>query len=788
MKRTLIAGTDGGWTAPSNRFVRAMLLATFAVVLSACEIENESLDETAANDDPIAGGGTPPPADPTPPAPTPPADPTPPPTPPPGDPTPPPTPPPGDPTPPPTPPPDPTPPPTPPPGDPTPPPTPPPGDPTPPPTPPPGDPTPPPMPPPGDPAPPPAPPSDEVALFQQTLYPHLTEPANFCVACHGLTQIPTFAVADATSAYNALVSQQKVNLNNPELSRIYLRSALDRHNCGGDINCDRIAMDMLNAISAWQGLIAANNPPGGGSAGTPVVSGTLKLADGVAAAAARAEDAVIAKFLFEEGTGDVAMDTSGVGNPITLNLTGTEWVAGGGLRNVSGKAEASLDDSRKLFDRINATKAYSVEAWIITDAIDQDGPARVVSYSTNTQRRNFTLGQNSIYYQLRNRSGNTGDNGTPALEAENIQVDTVLQHVVVTFDEAEGRKVYMNGQLDNEENAADTLNWTDDQIFVLGNEVTNDRLWRGVFKLVAVHEKALSSLEVAQNYDAGTDRFVTLTYDLSAMLGAPAAIEIQAAQLDPAAYVFTNPTFVGDATNVRVKNLRIAINGATPVASQMFRRLDTTVVQPPLLLSNQGAVIPLALGAENDDISLEFEILGNNTGVAEPVAPSNPPVPTPDEPEPDLGMRTFSQVNDTMAALTGVPTTNGAVETAYAELRDSLPPTSDLNAFGGTQQIAIQRLAKTYCGVVVGNGGRCNDFFGSCEIAAGAKTTIADTIYTKVVGDNLANQPAMADVSAELVAVIDDVGCAGGCTGAAAETALQAACTSALASAAVSIN
>ena len=162
----------------------------------------------------------------------------------------------------------------------------------------------------------------------------------------GLTQIPTFAVADATSAYNALVSQQKVNLNNPELSRIYLRSALDRHNCGGDINCDRIAMDMLNAIGAWQGLIAANNPPGGGSAGTPVVSGTLKLADGVAAAAARAEDAVIAKFLFEEGAGDVAMDTSGVGNPITLNLTGTEWVAGGGLRNVSGKAEASVDDSR----------------------------------------------------------------------------------------------------------------------------------------------------------------------------------------------------------------------------------------------------------------------------------------------------------------------------------------------------------------------------------------------------------------------------------------------------------
>ncbi|MEL7538337.1 MAG: LamG domain-containing protein [Pseudomonadota bacterium] len=796
----LNAGVGSGWTMSSNRFLRAALLVTLAVILSACELENESLDDTATTDDPVAGG-TPPPADPAPPSPPPadppadppappppPGDPTPPPgdpmpPPPPGDPTPPP--PPGDPTPPP-PPGDPTPPP--PPGDPTPPP--PPGDPTPPP--PPGDPMPPPppMPPPGDPAPPPAPPSAEVQLFEQTLYPHLADPNNFCVACHGVTQIPTFSVADVTSAYNALVSQQKVNLNNPELSRVYLRSAIDRHNCGGDMICDRIAMDMLAAINDWQTLIAASNPtpPGGGGTAGPVVSGMLKLADGVAAAAARADDAVIAKFNFEEGAGDVAMDTSGVGTPIALNIEGMEWVAGGGLRNISGKAQASLDDSRKLFDMITPQGAYTVEAWVITDDVAQDGPARVVSYSQDTGTRNFTLGQNAIYYQLRNRSANTGQNGTPALEAENTQVDTVLQHVVMTFDEAEGRKVYINGQLDIEENTADTLAWTDDQIFVIGNEVTNDRLWQGTFKLVAIHNKALSSLEVAQNYDAGTDRFVTLTFDLTDMLGAPAAIEIQAAQLDPAAYVFTNPTFIGDAANVRIKNVRIAINGAVPVASQMFRRLDTTVVQAPMLLSAQGAVIPLALGAENDDISLEFEILGNNTGLAEAVAPSNPPIPTPDEPEPDLGMRTFSQVNDTMSLLTGVPATNNAVRNAYSDLRDSLPPTADLNAFGGTQQIAIQNLAKAYCGVLVGNNGTCTDFFGSCEIAAGDKAQVAATVYSKLIGDNLVNQPDLADVSTELVSLIDDVGCDGGCNGAAAEVALQATCTAALASAAVSIN
>ena len=65
----------------------------------------------------------------------------------------------------------------------------------------------------------------EQALFEATLYPLLVDSANFCVSCHGNTQDPTFASPDPTIAYNAIVSQQKVDLANPELSRVYLRIA-----------------------------------------------------------------------------------------------------------------------------------------------------------------------------------------------------------------------------------------------------------------------------------------------------------------------------------------------------------------------------------------------------------------------------------------------------------------------------------------------------------------------------------------------------------------------------------
>ncbi|HUL80686.1 MAG TPA: hypothetical protein VL131_01005, partial [Gammaproteobacteria bacterium] len=78
------------------------------------------------------------------------------------------------------------------------------------------------------------PPTTDVAAFQQTLYPLLRDPNNLCVGCHGAAQIPTFAVADVTTAYNVITTQQKVNLVNPELSRVYLRPSVDRHNCGGN--------------------------------------------------------------------------------------------------------------------------------------------------------------------------------------------------------------------------------------------------------------------------------------------------------------------------------------------------------------------------------------------------------------------------------------------------------------------------------------------------------------------------------------------------------------------------
>ncbi len=625
----------------------------------------------------------------------------------------------------------------------------------------------------------------DVQIFEQTLFPPLRDSANFCVNCHGSFAQPLFAVETVNDAYNAVVGQQKVNLSNPAISRIYLRASEDRHNCGGDASCDAIGATFLAAITDWASQAAPADPPP--AAGTAAVSAKTTFASAVEQAAARVDTNAIAKFLLDEGTGTTATDSSGNGAAITLNIQNMEWVDGGGLRNVSGKAQASVADSRKIFDSVNASKAFTAEAWLIADNTAQDGPARTVTFSQDTSNRNFTLGQNAIYWQMRNRSANTGANGTPALEALSPEVDTSLQHVVMTFDEASGRKIFINGQLSIEDNTPDTLDWQDGYQLVLGNETTDDRPWAGIIRFVAIHSAALTAAEVQQNYEAGLGNLTTLRFDVSEAVGAPAMIEMLAADIDGKGYLFAKPRYIGEQTGVMVKNMRIAVNDTIPIASQAFRRLDMEIDANGRELSPLGAVIPASLGAMNDEFHLVFETIGNATGTPEGVAPSAPPPARPDVDEPDFGVRSFSQLNDTMATLTGIDQNSNAIRNLYEELRGALPATSDLLSYSQPQQVAIQRLANGYCDAIVNNNGRCSALFGSCQVNAGDLGSVGNSVYDSFIGSTVANQPLRADVRNEISSLIQDLGCAGGCTGNDAQTVLAASCAAVLSSGAITI-
>ena len=642
---------------------------------------------------------------------------------------------------------------------------------------------------PGNPGDPNAP--NEQALFAATLHPVLVNPGYTCVLCHngGNLQAIPFAVADVASSYGVVNAQNIVNLATPAQSSVHQRP-LTNHNCGG--LCATIAADVLQAVNAWAAQSAANN--GGGNNGNVVASAMTNFSQVVEGSVPRADANMITLFSFGEGVGNTTVGTSNVGADMTLNLTGTEWVAEGGIRNIDGKAQASVADSQKLFNLLSGGNQFSVEAWVIPENTTQTGPARIVSYSIDTGRRNFTMGQQVDQYDSRVQTINSGPNGSnPQLRTEDI-VTTELTHIVMTYDNMSGgRKIYVDGQLAAEETIqGDMLNWQDDNVFVLGNEVTNNRLWKGVFKMVAIHNVALNGAQIAQNFDAGAGAITSLRFDVASVLGAPGYIEMQAYEVDPFAYVFARPKLVSDVTGVQVKNMRVAVNNNIPVAAQAFRRVDMMVMQSGQEISALGALIPSDQGMNLDQFHLEFEVLGGQTGSTESIPGPTPPLPAADVAEPDVGVRTFSQVHDTMSALTGISQGDRDVRDRYAMLRDQLPPTADALGFGSAQQIAIQRLATTYCGEVVGNNNnsRCRNFFNddNCAIAAGEKDAIAGTVYDKIIGNNLVNQPERNASVAALVGIMDAENCANGCNDAAGRQVLQAVCTAALASGAVTIN
>ena len=271
-------------------------------------------------------------------------------------------------------------------------------------------------------------------------------------------------------------------------------------------------------------------PPGGVQ---PVMSAMTNFANSIDSGAARMDDSAIALFTFSEGAGDVTVDSSGVGRRSRCRSKAWSGSTAEVCGTSIGKAQASAADSRKLFEMITPANAYYGRGVAHRGQQCAGRTGARCQLLARHRSRNFTLGQNAIYYQLRNRSAATGANGTPELEALDPQVDTALQHIVMTFDGVTGRKIYINGQLSIEENVAnDTLAWTDDNLLVLGNEVTNDRLWQGVIKLVAIHNKALNGAEVQQNFDAGTGNIVTMRFDISSIVGQTAYIDMQAAQID----------------------------------------------------------------------------------------------------------------------------------------------------------------------------------------------------------------------------------------------------------------
>ena len=647
------------------------------------------------------------------------------------------------------------------------------------------------------------------AAFEQTVQPILLQ---YCVDCHAGQGpgTPHIASPDPAIGYRETWYNQKVNLANPGTSRLVRRLVADFHHCWSDCVTDGATMQA--AIEQWATLV--NFGAGGGENVEGLVSENLTLADGFEDQGAdRYKDNLIAFYDFKEGTGNIAHDTSGVMPAADLLLQGPTFMTSYGIRVESGLAIATAESSKKLYDILaeprNGTQQYTVEAWIANANTTQDGPARIVSYSANSNSRNFGLGQATFYYNFRNRTVNPdiNENGNPALQTADADRDAqaTLQHVVITYDQYRGRRVYVNGvwteDMDEEE-PFPLWNWSPNHRIVMGNDVSNDRQWQGSIRLVAIYKYALSQQQIQQNFDAGVGKRILMRFDVSRWAGAGTYIEFVVSELDDYSYLFCQPSFHSPSIpNARVGKLRVMVNGQIGVSGQGFTNVDTVVTSTAQQLSPLCSVVLKDQGPATDVFTIDFEYLAGFQSPKDP--PPVPPLPPRvyGDPLPVDGLRDFRRINESMAAVTGVNPNSGTVKTTYDDLALALPGTADLRTFTSSMQVAVTKLSLEYCDALVETTNLRTAFFGNIvDFNAPATTAFSsqatrDALVQRFVdrmfGVNVTSQPNFTEVQPVLNSLMTSL--TNNCTPATCDatrtrTVVKSLCAAALASAAASIH
>ena len=660
---------------------------------------------------------------------------------------------------------------------------------------------------------------EDTSAFSTTVYPLLTQ---YCQTCHveGI-QTPFISSMNIETAYEA--AKSRMDLEVPAGSRLVGRLRNDFHNCWGG-NCATSSAEMETAITNFvNGLTTEDVDP------DLVNSKALTLiGDGlVANSGGRFEDNIIALYEFKEGDGFIANDTSGVEPALNLTLSGNvDWVGGWGIKvgpamtnpetNTlmrNGKAQGSTADSIKLHDQIKATGEYSLEAWVVPNNVAQED-SRIITYSGSSESRNVTLGQSLYNYEVLQRSSTTDQNTVFATADADERLQASLQHVVVTFAPGQGRKIFVNGLFtgdDDPSEAGNLTEWDNSFAFVLGNETDSNSLWQGTLRMVAVHNRALTDAQVAQNFQVGVGEKFFLLFSVSHLVDPndPATaddfIVFQASQMDSFSYLFTEPYFISlnenpDLNNIPLKGLRLGVNGKLAGVAQSFQTIDM-VLDNSLYnsatgqsISRLGTLIGLQKGASEDEFFLSFEEIGTFSNVIVNAAPPAPADPVDGEETSDIGLKTFDEVNASMSVMTGIPITETKVKNTFDKVKQQLPTIETIGGFLSAHQMAMTQLAIQYCDALVEDTTERASFFPGFDFTENANTAfdtngrdlVINPLLANLVGSTLNTQPIDSDVVEELNSLMDTLTTCANTTSCDAQrtgTVVKASCAAVLGSA-----
>ena len=171
-----------------------------------------------------------------------------------------------------------------------------------------------------------------------------------------------------------------------------------------------------------------------------------------------------------------------------------------GTMRTAGGAFGLAGDTGRLKAAFMLTDELSIELVFSADNVEQNGPARMLTFSDSAYLRNFTLGQIRDELVLRLRTPITGDNGSkPEVKLGRIEAGK-LYHAVVAYRNGQ-LACYLNGSKVAQSGAVrgDFSNWTA-QHFWIGDEHDGGRNWAGTVYGFALFNAAMEAKDVAARY------------------------------------------------------------------------------------------------------------------------------------------------------------------------------------------------------------------------------------------------------------------------------------------------
>ena len=161
-----------------------------------------------------------------------------------------------------------------------------------------------------------------------------------------------------------------------------------------------------------------------------------------------------------------------------------------------------------LLHACKASNELSIEALFTPGDIKQNGPVRIISFSQDAYKRNFTLGQEYADLVLRLRTPRTGENGSsPEMKLCKL-APAKPHHVIVTYSPGK-LSCYLNGKsvLQSERVEGDFSNWLPMHL-LFGDEWNGGRRWSGKLQGIAIHARIIGAKEAAARHKLamGIDR------------------------------------------------------------------------------------------------------------------------------------------------------------------------------------------------------------------------------------------------------------------------------------------